>query len=124
MAILEPEQPSDAGPVRLGSGRWLDTGRPEVPGALALTWIEAPSEEERAEVDELADRVVEELLQEPGFLGLASITAGRRQYTITSWVGPESVRSLRRQAPHQQAVRRVFRRDGLGLSVMTSVWVP
>lgn len=124
MAIQESAQPSDVGPVSLGSGMWLDTGRPGIPGALALTWIEASSEEERAEVDELADRVVEELLQEPGILSLASITAGRRQYTITSWVGPESVRSLRRQAPHRQAVRRVFQRRGLGASVMTSVWVP
>jgi SAM-dependent methyltransferase len=97
-----------AGLAKLGSAMWLDAGRPEVPGALAVTWIEAPTEQERAEVDELAEQVVGELLRQPGFLSLASITADNRLYTITSWAAPENVRSLRQQAPHQQAVRRVF----------------
>lgn len=114
--------PQDSWPVAFGTSSRLDLGHTAVPGALTMTWIEVPPEQQ-GELVSRSTAIVTALASEPAFLGFQSTTVGTRNTTLTAWTSPEAAAAaLARNAPHQEAVQRM--EAGFGQRGFTSLWQP
>ncbi|MDH3681358.1 MAG: ester cyclase [Acidimicrobiia bacterium] len=114
-------QPSEIGPFRFGHSVGALPKRSARPSAVAVTWIEARSPEEAAEVQRLSRPVMEGLCEVDGFIGGFGLGLGSRLYTITAWEDPADLRHLGNLPAHQDAARR-FLTDDFCAAAFTGVW--
>src|SRR5439155_3927943 len=117
-------QPCRVGPVTFGTSVHVDSGRRARPGAFSLTWIDARSDEEAEQVQEVTrTRIILQLLTLDGFVGLLAMRVGRRLYTVTAWERPDQPRQLLADGAHKAASQR-FLVDGFGVAGQFGVWTP
>jgi len=117
-------QPYRVGPVSFGTSVHVDSGKRARPGAFSLTWIDARSDEEAAQVQEMTRaRIIPQLVRLDGFIGLLAMRVGHRLYTVTAWERPDQPRQLMGNGAHQAASQR-FLSGGLGLAGQFGVWTP
>jgi steroid delta-isomerase-like uncharacterized protein len=116
-------QPSTIGPWTFGVASRATTGRDAAPGAISLTFLEARSEEEVAEVRTRSRDIVHDMLQVPGFLSFVGVTVGRRMYTLSAWETPEAARAIRADPGHRDAVAQMFG-PHIASGGQTGIWAP
>ena len=114
-------QPAEIGPFSFGTSVRV-AGDGTVPGAFALTRLDARDDAEIPEVRDLGRRVLQALPGTDGFAGALTATAGRRMMTVTAWRDAEAARAVMDVDAHGEAVRRFF--DDLSAGGITSVWTP
>jgi steroid delta-isomerase-like uncharacterized protein len=117
--------PADIEPfLRFGLGIRVDTGRSTVPGALTVTWIEVEPENAPA-LQEATEKIVVDLLENPGYLGTYFVTVGKRNGTISAWESVEAAEAALHRGAHAQAMQ-LAREGGIGRNArgLTSIWAP
>lgn len=114
--------PYRVGPVSFGAATRLESGRNDLPGAMSLTTLEVRTDEEASQVREGTKRIMPELARMKGFLGMTTVSAGRRLYTMTAWSHPDDSRQLR-SGLHGEEMRKVFGEE-IGSAGLTGIWVP
>ena len=114
-------QPDKLGPFSFGYSVLAQTGKPDKPGAFAITGI-WNSDEHTPEIRDRGRDTVKELLKMEGFIGAALARAGERSITVTAWNRPEDVSRILQSQSHNEAKKRFW--DDLGDAAYFSVWVP
>jgi steroid delta-isomerase-like uncharacterized protein len=114
-------QPRAVGPFTFGQAVTLANGKTTKPAAFSTTWIDARSEVEAKQVAELSQRIAQEMLGLPGFLGALLATVGGCMFTVTAWESAEDAFRLLRSPSHKEAMSAFFG-PALGSAVHTSVW--
>lgn len=119
LALAEPLETATA---QYGYALRASSGNKRPPGVIALTWIAAKNERERARIREHSQQNVKDFLAEPGFLSIVTGFTGLRGFTVTAWEDEDSMkRALAKH--HATAMRELFSEDFVA-SVWTSVWTP
>jgi steroid delta-isomerase-like uncharacterized protein len=116
-------QPTSIGPFSFGVSTSVQTGKRDKPGAFGITMLEARNEEEVVKIRELGRTIGAEMTKMSGFIGLMSMTVGRRMMTVSARDGAEHPRGLQTTATHVEAMRKFFSPE-LAAGGFTSVWVP
>jgi steroid delta-isomerase-like uncharacterized protein len=116
-------QPEEAGPMHFGTCVQVRSSGERDPGAVALTIIQARSQEEVQQIRETSRRIMLQLPAMPGFLSLQAAVVGRRLTTVTLWETPEVARQVMREPIHQGASADMFG-GGVGAAFHSSTWVP
>lgn len=114
-------QPAALGPFRFGYSVGVFPERSTPPGAVAMTWIEARSEQEADEVRERSRPVMAALHDVPGFIGAIGVGIGTRLYTITAWEDHATIGQLLELPEHREAVRRFLDHD-FSAGAFTGSW--
>lgn len=114
--------PPSAEQLRYGYSLRAFSGNAKPPGVIALTWIQAADETEKARIRAHSQANVRDFLTEPGFISIVTGFAGLRGFTVTAW---EDEAAMRRalSGHHAQAMRDLFG-ERFVASVWTSVWQP
>ena len=116
-------QPYQAGPVSFGVSTRVRSGDTATPGGLALTMIEARTDDEVQEIRTQSRRIMLGMPPMPGFLSFTGIVVGRRLYTLSAWTAPEQAHQIMANEAHKEAVEAIFR-GNLGTAFHTSIWAP
>jgi quinol monooxygenase YgiN len=108
--------------VRYGYSLRAFSGNPKPPGVIALTWIEAADEDEKARIRAHSRANVRDFMAEPGFISIVTGFGGLRGFTVTAW---EDEAAMRRAlgGHHAEAMRELFG-ERFVAAVWTSVWQP
>ena len=115
-------QPESDGRTQFGYSMRVASRNPRPPGVIALTWIEAADEGEKARIRSHSRQNVADFLQEPGFIAIVTGFTGLRGFTVTAWEDePAMRRALGRH--HAVAMEELFS-ERFVASVWTSVWQP
>jgi ketosteroid isomerase-like protein len=117
-ALAAPDPAMTVGTVvRVGSDRRSR------PGALGVTWQEAPGEAGQAVARRASDAILAELPTTPGFIGGIAGTIGDRFLTVTAWEQPNDPFALIREGSHRMAAVQFFGPDAYSAG-WTGVWTP
>jgi len=116
-------QPQEVGPMRFGTCVQVRSNAERDPGAVALTIIQAGSDEEVQRIRETSRRIMLEVAAMPGFLSLQAAVVGRRLTTVTLWETPEAARQIMREPIHKAASAGMFG-GGVGTAFHSSTWLP
>lgn len=119
MALVQPQVQN--GQI-YGYSKRVPGGKPRQPGIIALTWIQARSEQELDGIRRHSVPIIENFLKEPGFVGIVTGFAGDRGFNVTAWEDNEALQRGLRMSGHLEAMRDFY--NGLAGSVWTSVWQP
>ncbi len=117
--------PADVEPfLRFGTGIRVDTGRGTIPGAFTVTWIEVEPEDSPA-LAEATEKIVVDLLENPGYLGSCFTIVGKRNFTFSAWESVEVAEAALSRGAHAQAMQ-LARAGGIGKDAhgLTSIWKP
>jgi steroid delta-isomerase-like uncharacterized protein len=115
-------QPIEQGSAHYGYAMRVPAGGSRPPGIIALTWIQAANEDEKARIRAHSRQNVQDFLAEPGFISIVTGFTGLRGFTVTAW---EDDASMRRAlgGHHAAAMRELFGGNFVS-AVWTSVWQP
>jgi steroid delta-isomerase-like uncharacterized protein len=111
MGVQSVVQPYAVGPVRFGVCTQVRSDSRAEPGAVALTMIEARSDDEVQWIRDMSRQIMFKLPAMPGFLTFQGAVVGRRLTTVTTWESPEAARQVMREAIHKDASAQVFGGD-------------
>jgi steroid delta-isomerase-like uncharacterized protein len=117
--------PADIEPfLKFGLGIRVDTGRQGLPGAMTVTWIEVEPEDVTA-LNDATEKIVVDLLENPGYLGTCFAIVGKRNFTFSAWESVEVAEAAVGRGAHKQAME-LMRSGGLGKNAhgLTSIWTP
>ncbi|HEX2219402.1 MAG TPA: ester cyclase [Gemmatimonadales bacterium] len=131
LGVQSVVQPYAIGPVRFGVCSQVRSTSTAAPGAVALTMIEARSDEEVQWIRDMSRRIMLRLPEMPGFLSFQGAVVGRRLTTVTLWENGAAVRQVMREANHKQAseglaggeVGRAFHASTWTLERLGELWV-
>lgn len=115
-------QPRTLGPAEFGYSVSVQTGKRNRPGAFAVTFVQARSDQEVEEVRGLCRKTLRELVNMPGFISALTAVVGNRMYTTSAWESPEAIDQLS-NGTHKEASDRFFN-SNLTAAGAFSVWVP
>ena len=124
-------QPHAVGPVRFGVCTQVRSKSQAPPGAVALTMIDARSDDEVQHIRDASRRIMMGLVGMPGFLSFQGAVVGRRLTTVTLWESREAMRQVMREENHKQAsgemlagvVGGAFHASTWSLERMGDLWV-
>ncbi|HET6838078.1 MAG TPA: ester cyclase [Gemmatimonadales bacterium] len=116
-------QPHQAGPVSFGVSTRVRSGNTATPGGLALTMIDARTDDEVQEIRTYARRIMLGMPSMPGFLSVSGVVVGRRLYTVSGWTTPEQAHQIMANEEHREATSAMFR-ENLGTGFHSSIWAP
>ena len=115
-------EPFAQGPATYGYSKRVVSGNPSVPAVIALTWIHFRNSSELDRIRTHSAKIIQDFLDEPGFIGIVTGAAGERAFTVTAW---ESEEALHRALDKSHArAKHDFRTSDLSPAVWTSVWKP
>lgn len=115
-------EPFAQGPATYGYSKRVASGNPSVPGVIALTWIRFRNSSELDRIRTHSSKIIQDFLDEPGFISIVTGAAGERAFTVTAW---ESEEALHRALDKSHArAKHDFRTSDLSPAVWTSVWRP
>ena len=116
-------QPFEIGPVQFGNSVRMNLGSPVKPGAMSLTWIVPRSAEDSESISGYSQKIMQEIDQNAGFLGMTTCAFGEKMFTMTAWTDADAPAKMMREGVHNEAMRSFFKGD-LGAAAITSVWAP
>jgi hypothetical protein len=117
--IIEPIM---QGRATYGYSKRVASGNPHVPAAFGLTWILFRDQSELDRIRVHSSKIIQDFLEEPGFISIVTGAAGNRAFTVTAW---ESEEALERALSKGHAfAKQDFRTGSLSPGVWTSVWKP
>ena len=76
-------------------------------------------------LNEATEKIVVDLLENPGYLGTCFATVGKRNWTFSAWESVEVAESALSRGAHAQAME-LARTGGIGKNArgLTSIWKP
>lgn len=117
--IVEPYR---QGKAVYGYSKRASSGNHNVPAILGLTWIRFRDQSELDHIRTHSARIIQDLLEEPGFISIVTGAAGDRAFTVTAWEDEDALhRAL--DKGHSEA-KHDFRTGDISPGVWTSVWKP
>ena len=116
-------QPQQVGPVTFGVSTRVRSGDTATPGGLALTMVDARTDEEVQEIRLQSRRIMMGMPPMPGFLSFMGIVVGHRLYTVTAWTKPEQAHQVMVNEVHKEATATLMKGD-LGAAFHSSIWAP
>jgi hypothetical protein len=115
-------EPISQGNAVYGYSKRVPSGNQNVPAILGLTWIRFRDQSELDHIRMHSTRIIQDFVEEPGFISIVTGAAGDRAFTVTAWESEEALhRALNRG--HSWA-KQDFRTGDISLGVWTSVWKP
>ena len=117
--IIEPHL---QGKAAYGYSKRVASGNPNAPAVVALTWIRFRDQSELDHIRTHSAKIIQDFLDEPGFISIVTGAAGERAFTVTAWENEDALyRAL--DKGHSRA-KHDFRTSDLSPGVWTSVWKP
>jgi len=115
-------EPIIQGKATYGYSKRVTSGNLHRPAVFGLTWIMFRDQSELDRIRTYSSRIIQDFLEEPGFISIVTGAAGDRAFTVTAW---ESVEALERALSkgHSMA-KQDFRTGDLSSGVWTGVWKP
>jgi hypothetical protein len=115
-------EPFRQGKATYGYSKRVSSGNPAVPAIMGMTWIRFRDQSELDRIRAHAAHIIQDFLDEPGFISIVTGAAGDRAFTVHAWVDQEALdRALDKS--HSRA-KHDFRTGDLSPGVWTSVWKP
>jgi hypothetical protein len=114
-------EPIEVGSMSFGYSLrdWVSTAKPSL---LAMTWIQARDETEKASIRGYARKIVRGFHDIPGFIGVITGFTGLHGFTLTAWEHEDALRAGVHGSEHVDAMRGFHK--GISAGVFTSVWQP
>lgn len=115
-------EPFLQGKATFGYSKRVSSGNPNPPGVVALTWIGFRDQSELDRIRTHSARIIQDFLDQPGFISIVTGAAGDRAFTVTAWEN-EAALYHALDLGHSHA-KQDFRASDLSPGVWTSVWKP
>ena len=84
-------EPLSQGKAVYGYSKRVASGNPARPAAVAMTWIEFRDQSELDRIRGHSAKIIQDFLDEPGFIGIVTGAAGNRAFTVTAWEKEEAL---------------------------------
>jgi hypothetical protein len=115
-------EPFRQGKAAFGYSKRVSSGNLAVPAIMGMTWIRFRDQSELDRIRAHAAHIIQDFLDEPGFISIVTGAAGDRAFTVHAWETQEALdRALGKS--HSRA-KHDFRTGDLSPGVWTSVWKP
>jgi steroid delta-isomerase-like uncharacterized protein len=118
-AIIEP---ISQGAATFGYSKRAASGNLAMPRVLAATWIAFRDQSELNRIREHAAEIIQNFLDEPGFISIVTGAAGNRAFTVTAWEDEDALK--RGLAKAHLSAKHEFQTSDLSPGVWTSIWAP
>jgi len=118
-AIVEP---ISQGAATFGYSKRAASGNLAMPKILAVTWIAFRDQWELNRIREHAAQIIQNFIEEPGFISIVTGAAGSRAFTVTAWEDEDALKRALAKA-HLNA-KHEFQTTDLSPGVWTSIWTP
>lgn len=116
-------QPSEIGPFRFGVATMVGTGKTALPGAFAITRLEARDADCRQQARIDSRDILREMLGMEGFIAATTATVGLTMVTVSAWETPEAPRRMTREGTHARVMSGLW--DGsVAQGGTNTVWIP
>lgn len=122
MGLMVLVQPFEQAGAKFGYSMRVHSFNKKPPGVIALTWIQAANEDEKARIRQHSKENVKNFKDEPGFISIVTGFTGLRGFTVTAW---EDEASMKRalSGHHATAMKELFSTNFVS-AVWTGVWAP
>jgi hypothetical protein len=117
--VVEPYQ---QGKATYGYSKRVASGNLSVPAVVGLTWINFRDQSELNHIRTHSARIIQNFLEEPGFISIVTGAAADRAFTVTAWDSEEAL--YRALAKNHSHVKHDFRTGDLSPGVRTSIRKP
>ena len=115
-------EPLAQGKAVYGYSKRVASGNPAPPAIVGMTWIRFRDQSELDRIRTHSAKIIQDFLDEPGFISIVTGAAGDRAFTVTAWENePALHRALDKS--HSRA-KHDFRIGDISPGVWTSVWKP
>ena len=115
-------EPISQGKAFYGYSKRVPSGNPAVPAVLGTTWIRFRDQSELDHIRTHSAKIIQDFLDEPGFISIVTGAAGDRAFTVTAWENEEALhRALDKAHSH---AKHNFRTGDISPGVWTAVWKP
>jgi steroid delta-isomerase-like uncharacterized protein len=115
-------EPLSQGKAVYGYSKRVPSGNPAVPAIIGMTWIRFQNLSELDHIRTHSAKIIQDFLEEPGFISIVTGAAGDRAFTVTAWENEEALhRALNKSHAH---AKHDFRTGDVSPGVWTSVWKP
>jgi len=115
-------QPKALGPFEFGTSTHVSGKGTAEPGAVGMTWIKTRDEADMEAVRAGGRATVMEMADAKGFIGVTTGNVQGHLFTAAMWETVEDMQAAMRGPAHVAAMQSM--RDGVGVSMFTSVWKP
>ena len=113
-------EPLSQGNAVYGYSKRVASGNPAPPAIVGMTWIRFRDQSELDRIRTHSAKIIQDFLDEPGFISIVTGAAGDRAFTVTAWENEEALhRTLDKS--HSRA-KHDFRTGDISTGVWTSVW--
>lgn len=115
-------EPLAQGKAVYGYSKRVASGNPAPPAIVGMTWIRFRDQSELDRIRTHSAKIIQDFLDEPGFISIVTGAAGDRAFTVTAWENEEALhRALDKSHSH---AKHDFRTGDISPGVWTSVWKP
>ena len=115
-------EPLSQGKAVYGYSKRVASGNPAPPAVVGMTWIRFRDQSEMDRIRTHAARIIQDALDEPGFISIVTGAAGDRAFTVTAWENEEAMHRVLDKS-HSHA-KHDFRTGDVSPGVWTSIWKP
>jgi len=115
-------EPLRQGKAVYGYSKRVSSGNSSVPAIVGMTWIRFRDQSELDHIRTHSAQIIQDFLNEPGFISIVTGAAGDRAFTVTAWENELAMHRALDKA-HSRA-KHDFRTGDLSPGVWTSVWKP
>jgi len=88
--IVEPISQGKAG---YGYSKRVESGSKAVPAIIGLTWIRFRDQSELDHIRIHSAKIIQNFVEEPGFISIVTGAVGDRAFTVTAWEGEAALHS-------------------------------
>ncbi|MGA3093268.1 MAG: nuclear transport factor 2 family protein [Terriglobales bacterium] len=115
-------EPLSQGKAVYGYSKRVASGNPAPPAIVGMTWIRFRDQSELDRIRTHSAKIIQDFLDETGFISIVTGAAGDRAFTVTAWEDEEALhRALNKSHSH---AKHDFRTGDISPGVWTSVWKP
>jgi steroid delta-isomerase-like uncharacterized protein len=115
-------EPIAQGKATYGYSKRVASGNPAIPAVFGTTWIQFKDQSELDHIRTHSAKIIQDFLDEPGFISIVTGAAGNRAFTTTAWENEKALYDALDKA-HARA-KQDFRTSDLSPAVWTAVWKP
>ena len=106
----------------LAYSKRVASGNLDVPAVVGMTWIRFRDHSELDRICMHAARIIQDFLDEPGFISIVTGAAGDRSFTVHAWENEAALHNALEKS-HLRG-KHDFRTGDLSFGVWTRVWKP
>jgi steroid delta-isomerase-like uncharacterized protein len=115
-------EPFTQGKAVYGYSKRVTSGNPAMPSTVGMTWIRFRDQSELDRIRLHSAKIIQDFVEEPGFISIVTGAAGDRAFTVTAWENEDALYRALDKA-HSRA-KHDFRTEDISPGVWTSVWKP